>query len=195
MKLNLNCEVSYHKDFLSAAEINELFKELNEVLKDINYTPETMDGVAYTVNFNKVMFLDKELLVKDKFPESHWGPTRKWSKTLNKLKRKIEEFTKQEFKVCVLIYYPDGNSGVDYHSDYTAFGDTSYIPSVSLGEEREFLFREKGTSKETSIHLANGSLVIMGKNCQDLYEHSLPINSNYKNPRINLTFRKYGFDN
>ena len=29
----------------------------------------------------------------------------------------------------------------------------------------------------------------------ELYEHALPLNPEYKQPRINLTFRKFGFGN
>jgi alkylated DNA repair dioxygenase AlkB len=94
-----------------------------------------------------------------------------------------------------LIYYPDGNSGLDFHSDHAVFGDTSIIPSVSLGEEREFKFREKESGNEITTTLESGSLIIMGKHCQERYEHRLPINPESNKPRINLTFRKYGFSN
>jgi len=66
---------------------------------------------------------------------------------------------------------------------------------LSLGEERDFFLREKETLAETKIILENGSLIMMGENCQELYEHSLPTNNINKRPRINLTFRKYGFEN
>lgn len=73
-----------------------------------------------------------------------------------------------------------------------AYGDTSTIPSLSLGEERKFCLREKQTLKVAEVLLKNGSLLIMGKDCQEKYEHALPIDSNYKKGRINITFRKYG---
>lgn len=195
MKLPLNCEVEYYDDFLELKEAGDLFFELSEVIQKISYTPKTVDGRKYEVNFGKVMFIDQNLFDENKFPEEHWGVTKVWFGELKKLKKKIEKFTGQKFQVCVLIYYPDGNSGVDFHSDYVAFGDTSFIPSISLGEEREFKFREKESGNEFTTSLANGSLIIMGKYCQDRYEHSLPVNPDYKNPRINLTFRKYGFEN
>jgi len=195
MKLPLNSEVEYLSDFLNKADAHELFIELNDIVKKTNFRPKTEDGTAYELNFKKVMFLDSSLLAGNIFPEQHWGPTKGWTNKLETLKDKIESFTNQKFEVCVLIFYPDGNSGVDFHSDYAAFGDTSIIPSISLGEEREFKFREKESQVEVSQTLADGSLVIMGKYCQERYEHSLPINSQYKNPRINLTFRKYGFSN
>lgn len=195
MKLSLNCEVDYFSGFLEFSDANELFVELNEIVKKTNYNPKTEDGITHEVNFEKIMFLDQNLLVENIFPEQHWGPTRGWTNKLKWLKARIENFTNHKFEVCVLIFYPDGNSGVDFHSDYVAFGDTSIIPSISLGEEREFKFRERESEIEVSQMLENGSLIIMGKYCQDRYEHSLPINPKYKAPRINLTFRKYGFSN
>ncbi|MCW5518142.1 alpha-ketoglutarate-dependent dioxygenase AlkB [Muriicola sp. Z0-33] len=195
MKLPLNCEAEYHSDFLELKEAEDLFFELNEVMKKISFYPQTVDGKKHNVNFGKLMIIDQYLFDQNRFPEKYWGVTRVWFGKLIKLKEKIEHFTNQKFQVCVLIYYPDGNSGVDFHSDYTAYGDTSIIPSISLGEEREFKFREKESENEFTTRLANGSLIIMGKYCQDRYEHSLPINPDYKNPRINLTFRKFGFEN
>ena len=46
---------------------------------------------------------------------------------------------------------------------------------------------------ENNILLEHGSLLVMKKDCQEYYEHSLPENPEYLNPRVNLTFRKYGF--
>ncbi|MFY0629669.1 MAG: alpha-ketoglutarate-dependent dioxygenase AlkB [Flavobacteriaceae bacterium] len=193
MNLPLNCDVEYLNDFLTLQEANELFTELNDVLKTTRYAPETEDGKKHDVNFSKIMFLDQNLLDEERFPVELWGPTKLWTEKLKTVKEKIESFTNLTFKTCVLIYYPDGNSGVDFHSDFPAFGDTTIIPSVSLGEEREFLFREKESGIETSIALEHGSLTVMGEHCQDRYEHSLPTNSEYKNLRINLTFRRYGY--
>lgn len=195
MKLPLNSEVEYFSNFLELVDVDELFFELNDIVKKTNFNPITEGEITYEVNFKKIMFVDQNLLAENVFPEQHWGPTKGWTNTLKKLRKRIEDFTNQKFEVCVLIFYPDGNSGVDFHSDYVAFGDTSIIPSISLGEEREFKFREKETKVEFSHTLENGSLIIMGKYCQERYEHSLPINPKYKKPRINLTFRKYGFSN
>ena len=80
-----------------------------------------------------------------------------------------------------------------YHSDLLAFGDTSFIPSISLGEERKFALGEKATLEIFETVLENGSLLVMEENCQARYEHSLLIDPIYKNGRINLTFRLYGF--
>ncbi|MEM9835730.1 MAG: alpha-ketoglutarate-dependent dioxygenase AlkB [Bacteroidota bacterium] len=193
MRLALNCEAAYHDDFLTEPEASDLFGELLQVVQQIHHEPSTVDGTRCKVNFGKVMFIDQQLMDKNVFPEAHWGATRIWFGRLAKLKARVEEFTGRAFQVCVLIYYPDGHAGVDFHTDYPAFGDTSLIPSVSLGEERVFKFREKASGEVLALALAHGSLVIMGAGCQEHYEHSLPVDAVYKNPRINLTFRKYGF--
>jgi alkylated DNA repair dioxygenase AlkB len=194
MKLPLNCEVEYIEDFLSEESANKLFSELMSIVVKQNFRPSTEEGKTYPVNFGKVMFLDKNLIDENRFPEKQWGASNAWTDKLKLVKEQIEKLTNQQFQVCVLIYYPDGNSGVGYHSDYPAFGDTSIIPSLSVGEEREFKFRNKESGDEFCQVLSNGSLTIMGDHCQERYEHSLPINSEYKRPRMNLTFRKYGFN-
>ncbi len=139
------------------------------------------------------MFIDQVLYEVNVFPEEQWGKTAVWPDNLFKIKQRVEALTKKPFQVCVCIYYPNGNNRVSYHSDYSAFGDTTTIPSISIGEERAFLLREKSSQIEHEIFLEEGSLLIMGEHCQERYEHSLPIRPKYKNGRINLTFRQYGF--
>ncbi|MEQ8909993.1 MAG: alpha-ketoglutarate-dependent dioxygenase AlkB [Vicingaceae bacterium] len=190
MKLPLACEIDYYPNFLSSAEANTLFDDLSEIVEVVCFKPQTSDGKEFEVSYTKITFLDQDLLDENKFPEIIWGPTQLRTHKLNRLKNKIESLSRQEFAVCVLIYYPNGNTGVDFHSDLIAYGDTSIIPSISLGEEREFAFRAKHNGNEWSKELKNGSLIV----CQERYEQSLITNKKYKNPRINLTFRKYGFD-
>lgn len=195
MKLSLNCSLEYQKLFLSIDESEKLYRYLIGLnkLKEMAII-ESISGEIFHLNYGKLMFITDTMYDEGKFPESIWGNTMIWSKEMKSVKKRVEKHIGMNFETCVCIYYPDGNSGVDFHSDPSAFGDTTIIPSISLGEERDFLLREKSTLKEHKLTLNNGSLVIMGENCQNLYEHSLPINPIYKKGRINLTFRKYGFD-
>lgn len=194
MKLELNSSVEYVRSFLSKTECDALYDHLTTHSElTTMLVIETATGETFQNNYGKMMFIDKKLNDENKFPESIWGPTKIWSEEMKMVKDRVESYTGHQFKTCVCIYYPDGNSGVAYHSDLVAFGDTTLIPSLSLGEERIFKLREKETLLEHEILLNNGSLIIMGEHCQDRYEHSLPENSKYKDPRINLTFRKYGF--
>lgn len=194
MKLQLNCTVEYIQSFLSKSECIVLYEHLiaqSELVTMLEI--KTATGETFQNNYGKLMFIDRKLKDENKFPEAIWGPTKIWSDEMIKLKDRVESYIGHQFETCVCILYPNGNSGVAYHSDLVAFGDTTIIPSLSLGEERIFKLREKKTLLEHEILLNNGSLIIMGEHCQDRYEHCLPENSNYKNPRINLTFRKYGF--
>ncbi len=195
MNIPLNCEVDYIQDFLSIESANELFDFLFNNFDLSVRTIQTIDGRSYPTDFGKIMFMDQNLIDEGKFPKEYWGATAPWPDQLIPVKEKVEQLSGHQFQVCVCVHYPDGNSGVDYHSDYVAYGNASIIPSLSLGEERVFKLREKSTQREHVFELVNGSLIIMGKGCQDLYEHSLPTDPVYNNPRINLTFRKFGFDN
>lgn len=188
--------VDYIENFITKEEADKLFKHLLGFEKLTNMMEmEVATGEAIKYNFGKLMFIDEELISDNAFPQSIWGNTMLWSEEMLTIKKRIESHTKHEFRTCVCIFYPDGNSGVVYHSDQVAFGDTSLIPSMSLGEERQFRLREKSSMKESSMMLQHGSLLEMKNGCQEYYEHSLPINSSYKKPRINLTFRQYGFNN
>jgi alkylated DNA repair dioxygenase AlkB len=193
MKLPLNCHAEYLQDFLEKNEANELFQELFELVKPLDYKFKTFSGEVVETDFKKIIFLEKELKNQNAFPFEFWGNSMEKTESLYSLTKKIESYVGQYFEVCVLVFYPNGNSGVDFHSDFSAFGDTTTLPSISLGEEREFQLRNKESYETYSKVLRHGSMIIMGENCQNNYEHSLPINPSYSNPRINLTFRRYGF--
>ncbi len=192
MKAALNCEIEYIENFLSPEVADSLYHELIQQYQ-IDTLKMQLDPTDETIlsDYGKLMFMDQDLYTSNKFPEEYWGKTAVWSPQLLTIKKCVEEIANKTFEVCVCIYYPDGNSGVDFHSDYIAFGDTNLIPSLSIGAERAFLLREKATQKLHQFHLAKGSLFIMGKDCQQNYEHSLPTNPKYKKGRINLTFRPY----
>lgn len=193
IKLPLQCDVEYHPNVLAGDESNELFDDLCANYGITNRKMLMADGSTWEVDTGTFLFADEELLGFDRFPEV-WGARATWSPLMMKLKEKVETIAKQSFQVCRSVYYEDGKVGMDFHSDPPAYGDTTWIASVSLGEEREFLLRRTEEPGDvTSIVLGNGSLIVMGENCQARYEHAIPTSSKYLNPRINLTFRKYGF--
>ena len=189
-KLPLKAEVSYLKEFLTAKEATDIY---NHILHDYHINQYRININGRDSDFGKIMFVDSFIVEENRMPAPFYGQSFVWSEKMKTIKSRIEKLTNHQFQVCVCIYYPNGNSGVDFHYDPPAFGDTTYIPSLSLGEERQFLLREKETHHIHEIMLEEGSLLIMGDQCQELYEHCLPTDSQYKNGRINLTFRKYGF--
>lgn len=194
MKLPLDCDVEYHADFVSKTEAAAIFRwicgncdglDSNEIL--------LADGSIHRLDTGKIMFVDSELTDFSLFPEPH-GRRIEWPSLVAALRDRIEDFTGREFSVCVCIFYRDGGVGVDFHSDFRAFGPVSFIPSISLGAEREFLLRRRDDHfEERRLRLANGSMVIMGEGCQERYEHSLPLDPDCREPRINLTFRSFSW--
>lgn len=192
MRLPLNCTIDYIPGFLSQAEAECLFQEFaqNYRIGDCRIRYD-MHGELFESDFGKITVMDKDLFAQGAFPSAIYGTTMVWPRSLLEIKAGVEARVGRSFQFCVCIYYPDGRSGVDFHSDPPAFGDTTVIPSLSLGEEREFLLKEIENGAVYSMELASGSLLVMGEHCQDRYQHCLPINERYKRPRINMTFRQY----
>jgi alkylated DNA repair dioxygenase AlkB len=91
---------------------------------------------------------------------------------------------------CLLNYYEDGRSSMGFHSDSTAeLTPGAGVAIVSLGSEREIVFRSKTDRKsELRYALPKGSLLYMTNEVQDSWLHAIPKASGV-GPRISLTFR------
>ena len=112
------------------------------------------------------------------------------------IKNKIEQYTGEPFNFVLVNRYKDGNSYIGFHSDDEKDLDkSSSIMGVSLGSERDFLFKPnksfipKNLSSTISINLSHGSLIQIKSPTNEFWQHSIPKRTNSKNPRISLTFR------
>ena len=192
IRLPLQCQADYYPGFLTPQESAELFDWIAEKSGVPDLRSLAMaDGTVQEMDTGKLMFVDPELTDPENFHPSH-GRRIAWPPIVAPLRDRIEEMFGREFSVCVCIYYHDGGSGVGFHYDPPSFGPTSTVPSISLGEKREFLIRRKHDPSDVhSIELDHGSLLIMGEGFQEKYEHSLPVDEKYRKPRINLTFRPF----
>ena len=193
-RIPLDCEVFYYPQFMSPTEATTLFSYLLSTLDLSDYTVPLATGREYRMNVAKSMFIDTTNDELRKLSEFH-GRKMDWPKPLREVKETIQDLTGDIFDVCVCIYYKDGTRGVGFHSDLYAFGDISVIPSLSLGAEREFTLRKACNHNEQfTLKLASGSLIVMGEGCQEEYEHALLSDETVADPRINLTFRKFGYE-
>jgi alkylated DNA repair dioxygenase AlkB len=104
------------------------------------------------------------------------------------------------FSGCLVNVYRDGQDSVAWHSDDEPSMGDPIVASISLGAERDFLFRAIRKIGPTAsalipntgkVKLEHGSLLVMGRGVQGTYEHSLPKRANAAR-RINLTFRAPG---
>lgn len=115
-----------------------------------------------------------------------------WTKSLNTIKKQIEQISSHEFNSVLLNYYEDGEVYMGWHSDNEIeLGANPVIASLSLGESRDFLFKHKynKNQKKIKINLKSGSLLIMKGETQYFWNHCLPKRRGIHNGRINLTFR------
>ncbi|MQP52195.1 MULTISPECIES: alpha-ketoglutarate-dependent dioxygenase AlkB [unclassified Flavobacterium] len=194
MELPLNCTANYISDFLNNEEAKEIYSILiNKYKLDQSRLIIQAGGKLIKTDSFKILFASENLIKQNSHPEEIHGKCFKWDGPMNKLKEKVERFLNKEFELAMCLYYPDGNYFAPYHSDQETSGYNTILPSISLGEEREFSFKDKINNKVYNLDLADGSLLIMGAYCQTKYSHSLLRNSKYKNGRINITFREPNF--
>lgn len=117
--------------------------------------------------------------------------TRPWMPVLSEIRSQIETYLNFSFNSVLVNLYRNGNDYVGWHSDNEAeLGEQPFIASVTFGAERRFEFRHKKSSENGRVLLRSGTLLIMQPNFQHHWLHSLPIDQNVSEGRINLTFRK-----
>lgn len=112
-----------------------------------------------------------------------------WTPALYELKKKLSRLG-MDFNSVLGNWYRDGHDKMGWHSDNEReLGSQPVIASVSLGAERDFAFRRRGTGDKFILPLTHGSLLIMAANTQQHWQHSLPQRKRVTSSRINLTFR------
>lgn len=112
-----------------------------------------------------------------------------WLPVLLEIKAQVEELTKDFYQGVLLNYYPDGLTGMGWHSDDERdLVPNAVIVSVSFGATRRFDLRHFDGEK-LNINLEDGSVLIMAGELQQYWKHQVPIQRKIKQPRINLTFR------
>ncbi len=117
--------------------------------------------------------------------------TRPWTPLLSELRSRIEAYLDFSFNSVLVNLYRNGDDYVGWHADNEAeLGSQPFIASLTFGAERQFAFRHKKSSAHGRVLLRSGALLIMQPNFQHHWLHSVPIEPNVTEGRINLTFRK-----
>lgn len=114
-----------------------------------------------------------------------------WTSELFAIKTEIERASQLQLNSVLANLYRDGNDSMGWHSDdEKSLGTNPQIASLSLGQERRFVLRDKKTKKEkVEVTLEHGSLLLMLGDVQTRWQHALPKSKKVREPRINLTFR------
>jgi len=116
-------------------------------------------------------------------------PARPLPPALLALKGRLDSMLRVGFLGCLVNVYRDGQDSVSWHSDNEPEMGDPIVASISLGCARDFLFRAISPKEHrVKVLLEHGSLLVMGRGVQSLYNHSLPKRARASR-RINLTFR------
>ncbi|XWV25806.1 hypothetical protein QJ857_gp1281 [Tupanvirus soda lake] len=190
-----NANVYYFKDYLDANVCLNIFEKISNIFgsEEHKMVHSEDDKPLYRLNRKTVVFVDNtvDITVIPKI----WGKNVsiiEFPKELANVKQNLEKLLNFKFNICLANYYTHGKKAIGWHSDNEEKGSTSCIASISLGAEREFMFRKKD-SKDIykKIVLNHGSLIVMAEGCQENYHHSLPVDKSCEAPRLNLTFRLF----
>jgi len=113
-----------------------------------------------------------------------------WTAELYYLKQIAQQLTGATYNSCLLNLYHNGDEAMAWHSDdEKTLAKDGAIASISLGAERKFAFKHKGTGETVSMLLEHGSLLVMKGATQTNWLHRLSKSRLVKGARINLTFR------
>ena len=114
-----------------------------------------------------------------------------WTPLLQEIRQRLERETEHRFNGALLNLYRNGGDAMGWHSDDEAeLGRNPVVASLSLGAERRFDLRRKGSGRiQHSLVLAHGSLLVMRGATQHHWQHQIARTSKVLQPRLNLTFR------
>ena len=114
-----------------------------------------------------------------------------WTSLLLDIRQQLNDLSGNDFNSLLANLYRDGNDSVGWHADDEAeLGENPTIASLSFGESRRFLMKQKENEGEKlSLDLNNGDLLIMKGATQQNWLHQVPRSKKQLGARINLTFR------
>ena len=115
-----------------------------------------------------------------------------WNAPIQNIRKRVMQLTGKHFNSALINYYRDGSDYMGWHSDNEAsLGKKPIVPSVSLGAQRDMVFRRIDNPKtKFELALSSGSLLVMKETTQELWQHCLPRRKRVQHGRINITFRQ-----
>ena len=104
----------------------------------------------------------------------------------------IDQNSKFGFKLdcCFINGYADEKQALGWHADDSPeMNPEQPVTVISLGEERNIMFRDYATKTIETVRLGHGSLCIMPPGFQQTHQHKIPKGDRPMGPRISLTYR------
>ena len=116
-----------------------------------------------------------------------------WTRVLLDIKSRVEAVTHTDFNSVLVNYYRNHRDSMGLHSDdEPELGERPILASLSLGEERTFIWKHKKEKalKPVRLKLTSGSLLLMKGDTQRYWRHGIDKEPRPCGPRVNLTFRR-----
>ncbi len=116
--------------------------------------------------------------------------SREWTPLMLSIRERMESVAGPLDGGLVQVY-PDGETAIGWHEDR---GKPEIIASLSLGAEREFSFGVGPVTKCEEVwrmRLAQGSLLLIPTKTNEALKHRLPPARRIKEPRVNVTLRRF----
>lgn len=115
-----------------------------------------------------------------------------WNEPLQQLCTELNRHFGLQLNSVLCNLYRHGQDSMGWHSDDEAeLGPAPRILSLTLGCERDFALRRRGSSRQYGVlALPDGSLLDMKPGMQSRWQHALPRRQRLHEARINLTFRE-----
>jgi alkylated DNA repair dioxygenase AlkB len=175
-------EVYFYPDFFSSEDAGLFFKLLQEGLV-WKQEPIWMFGKQILQPRLTALYGDPKVLYGYSGIAMQAKP---FTKELETIKQRLQDFTQHEFTHVLCNYYRDGQDSMGWHRDNEAvLGQNPKIASLTFQLRP---YNEK--VPKINLELSHGSLLLMEGASQHHWEHQLPKTKKVQQPRINLTFRK-----
>jgi 2OG-Fe(II) oxygenase superfamily len=169
--------------------------EYGSMLKGLSYYPKTIKESYLIWELLNDIEWDDSLKSRQTFSYGvpyEYGGMVKESKpfpySIYAMGRRVSEFTNLMPNNCLINRYRDGNDSMGYHSDDMSQCD--WVAIVSLDSARVMNIKSKSNKKEEyPIILEPNSLLIINKEFNEHYLHSIPKTPISLGERISLSFR------
>lgn len=113
-----------------------------------------------------------------------------WDDFVNEYRNRLNEEFGFKLDCCFLNGYNDEKDALGYHADDSPeMSMEQPVITLSLGAERNIMFRNNETREVTTLKLGHGSICIMPAGFQLTHQHKIPKGDRPMGPRISLTYR------
>lgn len=168
-------DVYLYKNLWTQEELDVMATELEQLL---SWEARTIRvGGRLVQQARETAFYARDPTLDYRYSGIHNANAEQFPPVVERICHRIEQHLGTSFNYVLMNRYEDGSRCVGWHSDDVRDLESPehLIASVSVGAERFFDFRLKSDhAQKVRTPLPNGTLLTMGRGCQELWEHCVP---------------------